>query len=99
MDNPLKICCIKLDYLYFAPYLNMISVTDSMYLNFCQPISWIKVQELKGNFYPKNKQSWLEFSQKTKEFMCKEFDLRPYDGSMSNKKEFDKIASPIKWKY
>lgn len=99
MGNPVKLCALKLDYLYFAPYLNMISVVDSMYLSFCQPIAWVRLEEIKGNYYPKNFEGWLQFSENAKEFMCKEFKMKNFNASMKTKMEFDRVSCPIDFKY
>ena len=77
----------------------LISLMDSILINFMQFKMSLDYYELEGCFYPKKFTTWEEFAKETRLMMAREFDLKILPGSFKDKIQMEKEVTPLKFEY
>ena len=94
IGNPVKLAKLKYKYDFLDPSLNCMSMTDSIFLFFCQYRHRIEYTELKGCYYPKEFTNWEQFAKEAKLLMCLELDFEDFPGGYRDLMAFEKKHIP-----
>jgi hypothetical protein len=81
----------------FHPCLNLIHISDCIFLNFMNVKIDLEYTELEGCFTPKKMKDWQEFAEETRILMSKEFNMELYSGNIKDKIKFNETVSPLKF--
>ena len=98
-QNSVKCIFLKYSAANFESNLNLISLWDSVILNFLQLKVSLECVELEGCLVPREFTTWEQFSEEARKLMSEVFGVPLIEGTFRDKLEFEEIVSPLQFKY